>query len=278
MLAVLTGEGCQRKEEGNSGQQPGGLLVSWPRRFFQPTGATALVWYQVYGHFPDTVEISRGKYRCAGVPAGIELQHYWRREHEDIVTGFLKQPFLGAALKREMPELASAVESASECTVIRGEIPDSMNLDYLRDAVGLVTWFLDNGGLAVLDPQTFRWYGREKWRRELFEPNDSVPRQHVVIFLSGENGGDTNAFWCHTRGLRKFARPDLSVHNVPAQNRDAVIDLLNRLVEAQAFGGVIAEGQAIKMQSLPEGMTCHHDGRLDDPDFNNTHIEIGWPK
>ena len=273
------GASCQRKEEGNSGQQPGGPLVSWPRRFFEPTGAKALVWYQVYGHFPDTIEISSSQYRCASVPQGIELANHTRVDQEEIVTRFLKHPFFAASLKRELPQLAGAVETAPECTIIRREVPDSPNLDYLRDVVGLVTWFFDNGALAVLDPQTMTWYDREKWRSQLFDPNGPVPSHHVVIQYSEEQGGaDTNAFWFHTRGMKKFARPDLSVHGARAQNRDAVIDLLNRLVEAQAFGGVITEGQVIKMQSLPEGITCHHAGKLDDPDFNNTHIEIVWPK
>ncbi len=232
------------------------------------------MWYQIYGRFPDTVDISRGKYRCTGVPDGIELQHYWRTEHESVVTSFLKHPFFAAALKRELPGVADGVNSAPECTIIRGEVPDSANLDYLRDVIGLVTWFLDNGGLAVLDPQTMRWYGREKWRGEVFEPNNPVPRHHVVIFIS-EDEGD---LWLHTRGMRKFARPDLSMRRVPTQNRDAAIELVNRFVELQAGGQTIVEGQEIQMQSLPAGLTCRHAGDLNDPNFNNTHVEIVWPK
>jgi hypothetical protein len=76
--------------------------------------------------------------------------------------------------------------------------------------------------------------------------------------------------------LRKFGRPDLSVHNVPPSLQEGVIDLCNRFIEFQAFGGVIEEGQGIRMRGLPEGMTCHHGGDLDDPDFNNVHVEITW--
>jgi hypothetical protein len=227
------------------------------------------VWYQIYGHFPDNVDISRGKYRCAGVPDGIELQHYWRAEHEDVVTSFLKHPFLATALTRELPGVADGVNSAPECTIIRGEVADSANLDYLRDVIGLVTWFLDNGGLAVLDPQTMRWYGPEKWRRELFEVNNSAPRHHVVIFISEDQG----TLWLHTRGMRKFARPDVSIRPVPVPQRDAAIAVVNQLIELQASGQTVAEGQ-----SLLPGLTCHLTGDLNDPNFNNGHIEIGWPK
>lgn len=279
MLGVLVGGGCQRKESAKSDLQPGASPPSWPREFFQPTGAKALVWYQVYGHFSDTIEISRGKYRCNGVPVGIEVGNHARTDREEAWTSFVKQPLLAARLHGELPELAQAVETAPDCTIIRGEVPDSVTLDYLRDVVGLVTWFLDNGAVAVLDPQTLTWYDREKWRSRVFEPNGSVPTHHATILYSEEkDGAGGNLFWFHTRGMRKFARPDLSVRHVPAQYRDAVIDLLNRLVEAQAFGQVIAEGQSITAPSLPPGLTGHHAGNLGDPDFNNTHIEIQWPK
>jgi len=43
----------------------------------------------------------------------------------------------------------------------------------------------------------------------------------------------------------------------------------------QAFGAVVPEGQPIEMSSLPDGWRCFHRGSLDDPDFNNRHIEIG---
>ena len=279
MLGVLLGGGCQRKEPAKPDAQAVVSPPSWPREFFQPTGAKALVWYQVYGHFSDTIEISRGTYRCNGVPAGIEVGNHARTDGEEAWTNLVKQPLLAARLHGELPKLAQAVETAPACTTIRGEVPDSATLVYLRDVVGLGTWFLDNGAVAVLDPQTLTWYDREKWRSRVFEPKSCVPTHHATILYSDEkDGAGGNLFWFHTRGMRKFARPDLSVHHVPAQYQDAVINVLNRLVEVQAFGQVIAEGQSITAPSLPPGITCHHAGSLDDPDFNNTHIEVQWPK
>jgi tryptophan synthase alpha chain len=255
-VVILAGllAGCGHKKT------PVAPLVSWPRPAFQPTGNKALVWYQIYGHFPDSVDISRGKYRCAGVPDGIALEHYFRADHGPAVTAFLKQPFFAAALQRELPGLAAGVDSAPELTVIRGEVPDPANLDYLRDVVGLVTWFLDNGGLAVLDPQTLQWYGRDKWRGELFEPNASNARRHVVILVSEDKDG----LWLHTRGMRKFARPDLSIRSVSPAQRDAAIAVLNQFIELEASGQPSAPGQLA--------------GNLDDPDFNNTRVELKWPQ
>jgi len=38
------------------------------------------------------------------------------------------------------------------------------------------------------------------------------------------------------------------------------------------------EGQEIRMAALPPGLICHHAGSLDDPDFNNMHVKIRWPR
>jgi hypothetical protein len=32
------------------------------------------------------------------------------------------------------------------------------------------------------------------------------------------------------------------------------------------------------MKRLPKAMICHHQGDLNDPDFNNVHVEIVWRK
>jgi hypothetical protein len=77
--------------------------------------------------------------------------------------------------------------------------------------------------------------------------------------------------------MRKFGRPDISVHKVAPHHRDAVIDLCNRFIELLAFGGSVQDGEEVRLGSLPSGMKCIRSGNEDDPDFNNEHIEIVWP-
>ncbi len=96
-----------------------------------------------------------------------------------------------------------------------------------------------------------------------------------MILVSEDTGGTE---WIHTRGLRKSGRPDISVPKVPEVQKDAFIDLCNRFIELQAFGGIIPEGQEIRMRSLPAGLVCHHGGDLEDPDFNNVHVSIAQHK
>ena len=250
------------------------LNPNWDRPHFSPGGGNPFLFYVAFGSIDTGAEMSLTKYRSAGIPEGIELMRYSRASNSDFIQMFL-DGYVWNEFKTRKPDLAAIVEAQPECIVLSGTVSDPPMLNYLRDSIGLLTFFLDNGGKAIYDPQKLEWYSSQSWREKVFGPTGPAPRQHVVILLSEEDDGET--FWIHTRGMRKFGRPDISVRHVQRTMQPAVIDLCNRLIEFQALGAVIAEGQQIRMASLPSGGVAHHGGDLDDPDFNNFHIEICWP-
>jgi hypothetical protein len=68
----------------------------------------------------------------------------------------------------------------------------------------------------------------------------------------------------------------LSVRGVGPKYVDAVTQMIERFIELQVNGGVVANGQEVLMIGLPPGGVCTHGGDPDDPDFNNVHVEIEW--
>jgi hypothetical protein len=247
-------------------------LIPWPRRHFQPGGGDAFLLYQVFGRFEAGLDISEVQYRTAGVPSGLDLVQHTASRHPEAF-GWFKPGYLWDLLLKDQPELARAVDEAPACLRLQGTVQDPSTLDFFRDAIGVLTAATDAGGVAVFDPQSFKWWSPEEWRKQVFEPAGPVPRHHVII-LTSEEEGHAGTEWIHTRGMRKFGRPDLSIHAVPPRYREGVIDLCDRFIEMQAFGAVIPQGQQIRMESLPEGLTCHHQGNLEDNEFNNVHIDI----
>ncbi|WP_040549667.1 hypothetical protein [Pedosphaera parvula] len=246
-------------------------LPDWKRPSHQPGGGNAMVFYALYGHFTKPINIMPEIYRTTGVPPGITVKLTNREQHPVL-------PFTEASFARIMqtnnPELFKRIQTAPECIVIQGEIADPSDLNYLRDTIGVATYFLDNGAIGLIDPQQLKLYDGATWRKEIFLPNPPNWLDHAVILVSRET---ENMLWIHTRGTRKFGRPDLSIRNVPSSYRQAVIDLCNRFIRLQANGEQIAEGQEIVLPTLPPGLACHHAGNLEDPDFNNVHIEIQFP-
>ncbi|HLY75986.1 MAG TPA: hypothetical protein VKU80_17850 [Planctomycetota bacterium] len=270
--------GCDRAEPPPAPPPPKsavGDAPGWERRQYQPGGGDAVLLYAVFGKFDGGLDISRSRHRSGGPPEGVKVTQHSRSKAPRVFEEF-EQGSFGRILD-ENPAFAKAVRSAPQLLLIRGTIPDPKNLIYLRDTIGVLAAALDSGGVGVLDSQTFGWWAPDAWRETFFKPDAPLPSHHVIILVSAEEGVSIGTEWVHTRGLRKFGRPDLSIHRVKTEHKDAVIDLCNRFIEMQAFGAIIPEGQPIKMATLPPGLTCHHAGNLDDLDFNNVHLEIKGP-
>jgi len=247
-------------------------LVNWDRPYFQPSDSSADIFYVAYGKPPSKWDISGSKYRISGIPEGVEIHTYGPTTHPETVNEFRKG-YLWESLLKQKPDLASKVAEQSECLIIRGSQEDPETLNYFRDLVGLIQWLFDSGIQGLFDPYAFLWWNADEWD-EVFRKSEASPHSHVMIFISPENGEE----WAHTRGMRKFGRPNLSVRKYPVAKTDDVTKMINRFIEMQAFGAVIPEGQEIKMAGLPPKIYGRHKGHLDDPDFNNIHIEMAWPK
>ncbi len=245
-------------------------LKNWDRKYFTKPLNKAFVFYFIYGNFSADFKIAP-TYRTKGVPNGVDLEQYGPKIHPEVVTSMLSG-YLWEDLKKKNPDLSKQISNSKECFIIKGELKDTSNLNYLRDIIGVVAYLLDNGGVGVLDPQSFTFFGKKDWNEKIFDPDGAVPRQHVMIVYSNEKGGK----WYHTRGMRKYGRPDLSIHQVTPEYEKAVEEMINRFIEYEAFGGIIADKKEIKMNSLPPGMWCENKGDPDDPDFNNVHVEINW--
>jgi hypothetical protein len=229
--------------------------------------------YIVFGDFGQLAGCSASRYDTAGLPEGVQAGMNLRAEQPELFGEWETGPF-GDQLRAS--GLYEAVAGSKGMLRVLGSVGDPGSLEYLRDTIGVVTCLLDQGGVCVLDLQTFRWCSPADWTAQIFAAHEPQPRRHAVILFSEEEAAP-GLNWYHTRGMRKFGRPDLSVHDVAPELAPAVIDLLNRFIEMEAFGAIIDEGQEIRMASLPDGLTCHHGEDLDDPDFNNVHVEIVWP-
>jgi len=68
-----------------------------------------------------------------------------------------------------------------------------------------------------------------------------------VAFLASDEGDGT--IWLHTRHAQ-VRRPDISVHGVRDLDREATVDLVQRLVQSMAQGAVVPRTE-IRMMSLP---------------------------
>ncbi|RYG21228.1 hypothetical protein EON82_19185, partial [bacterium] len=115
----------------------------WEREYFQPGEGDAVLNFIVFGELTADVQVSASEYRTSGPPKGTEMELFTREEHGEWVDSWT-EGYFGAMLADD-PELEAKVKAAPTLAVLQGEVHDPSTLDYLRDAVGVVTALLDRG-------------------------------------------------------------------------------------------------------------------------------------
>ncbi len=249
--------------------------ANWPRPQWQDSGDEAFLLWFVFGDFGADFQVDAERYRTRGTPPGIDVVRYVNRELAKW-DGYPLAGTLGRLLWEEDSRLFEQAKQAGECVMLRGSIEDPGDLDALRDLVGTITALVDRGGVAVVDPQTLSMYGAAEWHRRYFAHDAFNVRDHVLILCS-EDERHEGRLHVHTRGLRKFARPDVSVRNVPPDAAATAGEMAERFVAFQSAGGLVEEGREIEIDGMPDGIHVNHAGAEDDPEFNNRHLAMRWP-
>lgn len=248
---------------------------AWPRPNWQDSGARAFLLWFVFGDFPSGLVIDGERYRTRGTPAGIEVTGYANRALAQW-DGYPLAGALGASLWHEDTPLFEAARSAGQCQVLRGEIADPRDLDFLRDLTGTIAALADQGAAAIVDPQALAIIGPAEWLRRHHEDRFEV-REHVAI-LSQDEPTLPGHRHVHSRGLRKFARPDLSLRGVPEDQAGAAGEIVRHLARWQALGGILPEGYAPPVEGLPGPLTLSTAGEADQQAFSNRVLTADWPR
>lgn len=235
-------------------------LSSWPRRFYTDGhGAPGALWV-VVGQF-RALRLDSKRYRTEGLPDGLTMEKHLKggSTFPDFVFGAT----WAEVAKADHPGLLDRARKAPEAVVIDGTIQRYDDLDYLRDLVGL----FDRGAVAVCDVLAFKWWTRETFLHQLWQPRRPMPFQHISILQSPQHDGRV---WLHTRGMRLFGRPDLSVWGVRPHEIESVVELINTVIGLFAEGADLADGS-----TLADGKVrfCLRGG-LEDPAFHNHYLEV----
>ena len=247
---------------------------AWQRPHWQPSDEEIIVQFYVFGDF-QPIRVPSAQYGSDGLPEEVELSSHYHsalREWE----GYPLKGGLGELFQNDSPEAFEKAIAAPQVLVVRGRFKDSADTGYMRDTFGVLAGLLDIGGVAILDPQILTLFSADEWRSR-YLIRDGAPLRHHVLILRDEEE-DSDRVWIHTRGLRKFGRPDISLHDVPPNEMDRAGALCQRLVELQALGAHFNDGQALDVDGIFGGLTAELSGGYDDPQFNNTYVEFYWPK
>lgn len=248
-------------------------IPAWQRPHWSPSDEKILLQFYVFGKF-GAVRVPSQDYGSAGLPTGIAATNH---HHADLRSweGYPLKGAVGRMYKADAPQAYQRAIDAPEVMVVRGTLDDSQATGYLRDTLGVLAGMLDIGGVAILDPQILSLLDAEAWRRHYLVRDGAPIRHHLLILCDGES--EPGRSWIHTRGMRKFGRPDISIRQVPEAALNRAGALCEQMVELEALGAHFADGQALAVEGLGDGVIARLGGGLQDPDFNNTCVEFAWP-
>ena len=227
------------------------MSADWSRPRWKPTGRPASLFYFLPGEPPTGgLALSRSRHHAEGFPDELRVSAQERAAAPEWFAGFFARPGLGFGIDKTFGAAADAVRGADRGTVVRGEFADPPTLNYLRDTAGVVSAVVEQGALGVLDLPAAHWWSAEEWVKRFVDRCEFQVGDHVQVVVTDDDRHHPGV-WVHTRGLRKFGRPDLQVRHVPGPWSDdnplvkAAGHLLNALADYLARGAVILDRQTM---------------------------------
>ena len=182
----------------------------WKRVYFDGGYMKPYLFYVLFGtDNMDNLVVSKSKHNIDGMPDELEIINYSKlkneRQREYIEN--LYDEYLGRSLKEKNIDLYEKVVKCNNIVVVKGEFNDTDSLNYLKNSVGIIQAIIETNVVAILDLQIFEWYEPKEWTKKYFEPKAPISFDYVKILWLEDGEG----IWLHTRGMRKFGRPDLSI-------------------------------------------------------------------
>ena len=248
--------------------------MDYERPYYKNLDYHPLLFYVIFGVRDEELKVSREKHNVDGFPEGLNFVFCNTKDNNEYMQSLLGGK-LGEILDREKHNLYEKVKNTYKWAIISGEVQQDDNLNYMRNTIGFVQALLERDAIGVLDLQTFSLYSAEEWTDKFFR-QEFNPYNHVTILSSEMEDGST---WLHTRGMRKFGRPDISIEKVEVSETEDAIQVINQMIYYGSLGAFFDKD--IKLHTNNEKtyiVNLHFVNDYENPDFNNTYYQIFWPQ
>ena len=246
----------------------------WEREYYSKEFEPAFIFFAIYGIENSELKLSKADHNIDEYPQGLDIRFYDKSksvEEKDYIEGFLTGS-MGGILEKDAAKLYRETLEAQNMAIVSGSFSDTSSLKYLKNSIGVIKALSENRAVSILDVQTFKFYTPEEWSKIYFEPRSPQLFEHVSLLYSLESDG----IWLHSRGMRTFGMPDISLVGWPQDRFSEAQEIANRFIEMYAKGQYPKNNREIVIEGLPSGMKTELKGNYDDFDFNNYYIQIRW--
>lgn len=232
--------------------EPDPGVPPWDRPHYEPGGGDAEVTIFLFSQAPDAAPSLPLRSLAHGVPEtglapGVDVRTVARAEAPEWVNGFFSDSLMDLANSHLGWDGRPPVEPTL-VHVVRVTAEDPDDLTHLQSAWALTRAFADTGAFAMLDAHAHKWISRAALAERPPDGPFSYQDEVSVIFET-----EPSPEWghiVHTRGMKKFGRPDLVITAVPPKHGARIGAILNSLGARLAEGAVVEPGDTVKIEGV----------------------------
>ena len=186
----------------------------------------------------------------------VEIRHHGI----EMVDGWRTGAF-GILAASELPTM-SRLAAAEHCFTISCDVPDRPDLSYLQACWAAARWLIDSGCTTTLDVHGARWHDGPSVTAWSADRPFDFEREVTVIT---ETGGDDTMV--HTRGMVKFARPDVLIPLRMTPQAFAA-RTVRALGQRLADGEVLPLGTVLRIDGIPRFRVYRYEPDVNAPQVN----------
>lgn len=256
------------------------MSAHWARPHWTPSRRQAQLFYLVVGPPPVEPALSRSRHHVDAIEPELDVRAHRREDAPEWFAGWFDGP-IATSLDGVFGPAAGDVRAAGALTTVRGVFDDRDSLDYVRNTIGVVSAIAEAGAIALFDAVALTWWRPAMWQ-ECFVARSEFRIAEQIQVIASDDPEFRPGLWMHTRGMAKFARPEVQVKHVPDETRALgpatrkAGQLVNRIAEHLALGAVIRDGQTMGFPGMQSKVVF-----IETPDdseglrhFNNAALEV----
>lgn len=232
-------------------------VVAWQRPYFKASDRATQIFFVCFATGPlRELPLSRSLF---GLPHAELLQQLDIREHQrassrEWFENWWADAF-GVIARDDLGEQLPLLTESQSCVTLAFDLPDQPDLAPQQTVWGLARWLCARGTSVVVDVHALRYRTRAQVEALRFDGPDLL-RDVKLVFETSPTQGSQHVM--HTRGLCKFARPEL-IALVEPSDVDAASTLMNQVARTLMEG---ATAEQIRLNA-PGGVTLVTSGAVD---------------
>jgi hypothetical protein len=183
-------------------------VLAWPRPYFKASEQRTSIFFVCFGKAPlADVPLSQSRFGLPGVElAGqVDLREHQRAASKQWFEDWWSSSF-GVIAGQDLGDELPLLTTSDVCHTLKLVLPDQPDLAPIQTVWAMSRWLCARGASVVLDVHAFRYRTRAQVEELGFDAADVLRDVKLVLETDATQDG---LHLMHTRGLCKFARPEL---------------------------------------------------------------------